>query len=624
MLIKKQIFLLQIIKRLETKKMRLLTIYFVFLLTVLLPIGAMAQDSLYKSKSAPSKMKMVTKDLKKSLEVNDEAQIAKNYERLANEFLSKSDLPKAEEYFKKAITSYSKLKMADDKTRVTRSLAKVQESQKDYKSAISNYEVAGAMAEDKSLEKINTNDANRLRSAASPVVQEDYVNSNIELLKKEKKSEEVSDAFIQKAENSLQQKNKEVAIESYKQAIAYAKGKPAAIIKINNEIAKVYASENQFDKAIGINEKLLAEAKTKQDFTTQIKQLQSLSALYFQKEEPNKAVEVLKEAFNLALKKGNSAEAKKSLSALIEYYNKKGNNKESLALYGQFLQNFDQLIHSDTTLIDAKTFQVSEDKIRQLEKEKSLKDELITRKNTFNYFLLGAVALLLLLFAWIVKSLFKIKTKNKEIALQSLRREMNPHFIFNSLNSVNQFIAENKEREANKYLTSYSNLMRNTMENSNKDFITLDNELEQLKKYLELEHLRFQDKFDFKISVDPELDAERTMVPNMIVQPHLENAIWHGLRYLDDKGLLQLQVQLANGKVVIRIDDNGIGLTKSQELKTSNQKTHESRGMSNTKERISLLNELYKKNISFQILEKALPETGTIVEISFPLIDKIA
>jgi len=311
------------------------------------------------------------------------------------------------------------------------------------------------------------------------------------------------------------------------------------------------------------------------------------------------------------------------LVSLTNYYNDKGNNKESVKLYNQFLQNFDQLIQSDTTLIDAKTFQVSEDRIRQLEKEKSLKDELISRKNTFNYFLLGSIGLLLLLFLWIVKALFSIKTKNKEIALQSLRREMNPHFIFNSLNSVNQFIAQNKEREANKYLTSYSNLMRNAMENSNKDFITLDNELEQLKKYLELEHLRFQDKFDFKISVDPELDPERTMVPNMIMQPHLENAIWHGLRYLDIKGLLLLQVQLRDGKVNIRIEDNGIGLTKSQELKTANQKAHQSRGMGNTKERISLLNELYKQHIAFRIYEKTLPETGTIVEIIFPLIDKI-
>jgi two-component system sensor histidine kinase YesM len=605
-------------------KMRLLTTYYLFFLCLLLPVGAMAQDSLYKSKSMPaSKISKVSKDLKKSLEVNDEGQIAQNYERLANEFLNKSDNAKAEEYFKKAIISYTKLKLTDDVTRVTRSLAKVQESQKDYKSAIKNYEVAGEISEDKSLEKINSNDANRLRSAASPVAQEGYVNSNIKLLKKENKEEEVSAAYVQKAENSLKQKNKEVAIESYNQALAYAKGKPAAIIKINNEIAKVYASDNQFEKAIDINEKLLAEAKTKKDFNTQIKQLQSLSSLYFKKEEPNKAITALKEAFDLALQKGNSAEAKKSLISLTQYYNGKGNNKESLALYDQFLQNFEQLVQSDSTLIDTKAFQVSEDKIRQLEKEKSLKDELITKTNSFNYFLLGSIGLLLVLFLWIVKTLFSIKTKNKEIALQSLRREMNPHFIFNSLNSVNQFISENKELEANKYLTSYSNLMRNTMENSNKDFITLDNELEQLKKYLELEHLRFQDKFDFKISVDPELDAERTMVPNMIMQPHLENAIWHGLRYLDAKGLLQLQVQLTNGKVVIRIDDNGIGLTKSEELKTSNQKVHESRGMSNTKERIGLLNELYKKNITFQIFEKAFPETGTVVEIVFPLIDKI-
>ncbi|PKB16522.1 histidine kinase [Flavobacterium sp. 5] len=605
--------------------MRLKGKFFTLLILVLLsPFMVIAQDSISKKKAMPvSKISKASNDLKKSLEVNDEAQIAQNYERLANEFLGKGDKSKAEEYFKKAIASYTKLKLVDDKTRVTRSLAKVQESQKDYDSAIKNYEVAGSMAEDKSVEKINTNDANRLRSVASPVVQEGYLNSNIKLLKKENKSEEVSDAFIQKAENSLQQKNKEVAIESYKQAIAYAKGKPASIIKINNEIAKVYASDNQFDKAIVINEKLLAAAKTKQDFYTQIKQLQSLSTLYFQKEEPNKAIVALKEAFTLALQKGNSAEAKSSLISLTQYYNKKGKNKESLVLYDQFLQNFDQLIQSDTTLIDVKTFQVSEDKIRQLEKEKSLKDELITRKNTFNYFLLGSIGLLLLFFAWIVKSLFAIKTKNKEIALQSLRREMNPHFIFNSLNSVNQFISENKELEANKYLTSYSNLMRNTMENSNKDFVTLDNELEQLKKYLELEHLRFQDKFDFKISVDQELDPERTLIPNMIIQPHLENAIWHGLRYLDDKGLLLLQFELVKGKVIIRIDDNGIGLTKSKELKTINQKAHESRGMSNTKERISLLNELYKKNISFKIFEKTVPERGTIVEINCPLIDKI-
>jgi len=594
------------------------------MLLLLFPIGMMAQDSIAKKKAMPvSKMSKAVISLEKSLDKNDEGKIAENYEQLANEFLNKGNNAKAEEYFKRALNSYTKLKRTEDKTRVTRSLAKVQENQKNFNSAIKNYEVAGALSKDVAEEKINLNDANRLKTQAAPVSQAVYVDSNIELLKKENKAGEVAEAYVQKAENSLKQKDKSVAIESYKNALAYAKDKPESIIKIKNEIANVYASDNQFEKAIGINEKLLAEAVTKQDFNTQIKQLQSLAALYFKKEEPKKALVSLKEAYDLASKKGNSAEAKNALSALAKYYKSNGNEKESMALYEQFFQNFDELIQSDTTLINAKTFQVTEGKIRQLEKEKSLKDELITKKNTFNYFLLGSILLLLLLFAFIVKALYSIKTKNKEIALQSLRREMNPHFIFNSLNSVNQFISENKELEANKYLTSYSNLMRDMMENSNKDFISLDKEFEQLKKYLDLEHLRFQDKFDFEITVDETLDTERVFVPNMIIQPHLENAIWHGLRYLDKKGFLKLQFRFVDGKIVVIIDDNGIGLTKSQELKTINQKVHESRGLNNTNERIGLLNELYKKNIAFEIKEKALPESGTIVQIVFPLIDTI-
>jgi tetratricopeptide (TPR) repeat protein len=591
---------------------------------LLIPIGVTAQDSLAKKKAVPSsKMSKITKSLEKSLDENDESKIAQNYEKLANEFLNNGDNAKAEEYFKKALNSYTKLKLTEDKTRVMRSLAKTQENQKNFNSAIKNYEVAGSLAKDVSEEKINLNDANRLRNSANPASQTNYVDSNIELLKKEKKSKEVTEAYVQKAQNSLELKNKKVAIESYKKALVYAKDKPESVIKIKNEMAKVYASDNQFEKAIGINEKLLAEAVTKQDFNTQIKQLQSLASLYFKKEEPQKALTSLKEAYDLASSKGNSAEAKKTLSELVQYYKAEGNEKESLTLYDQFLKNFDQLIQSDTTLINTKKFQITEGKIRQLEKEKSLKDELITKKNTFNYFLIGSVILLLVLFLFIVKSLYSIKTKNKEIALQSLRREMNPHFIFNSLNSVNQFISENKELEANKYLTSYSTLMRDIMENSNKDFIILDKEVEQLKKYLDLEHLRFQDKFDFEITVDKKLDTETLFIPNMIIQPHLENAIWHGLRYLDKKGFLHLQFQYYNEKVIVVIEDNGIGLTKSKELKTSNQKVHESRGLNNTKERIGLLNELYKKNISFAIKEKELPESGTIVEIIFPLIDTI-
>ncbi|WP_278020122.1 tetratricopeptide repeat-containing sensor histidine kinase [Flavobacterium ginsengisoli] len=604
-------------------KRHVLIVFSLLFLAFLFPQEITAQSLPEKSeKKSKAVISKTAEELSKSLDENDESKIAQNYEKLANDFLSKGDNAKAEEYFKRALNSYTKLKLTEDKTRVTRSLAKVQENQKNFDSAIKNYEAAGSLTKDASEEKINQNDANRLRNQSNPASQTNYVDSNIELLKKDKKVAEVSEAYVQKAQNSLQLNDKAVAIESYKKALKYAKDKPEEV-KIKNEIAKVYVADNQFDKALAINEKLLADAKTNNDFTTEIKQLQSLASLYFEKKEPEKAISSLKEAYNLSFQKGNSSEARKSLSSLIKYYKTKGEDKESMALYEQFFDNFEQLIKSDTTLIDAKTFQVTEDKIRQLEKEKVLKDELISKKNSFNYFLLGSIGLLLLLFFFIVKALYSIRIKNKEIALQSLRREMNPHFIFNSLNSVNQFIAENKELEANKYLTSYSNLMRNMMENSNKDFISLDKEVEQLKKYLDLEHLRFQDKFDFEIVVDESLDTERVFVPNMIMQPHLENAIWHGLRYLDKKGFLSLRFEYKNGKINVIIDDNGIGLTKSRELKTTNQKIYESRGLNNTKERIDLLNELYKKDISFTISEKEEPKSGTIVQIVFPLIDKI-
>lgn len=600
---------------------------FVFL-SLNLTFEASAQDSIQPSttrskKAASYKISKAADDLKESLDANDEVQIAKNYEKLADGFLEKGDNAKAEEYLKKALATYTKLKRTSDRTRVTRSLAKVQESQQKVSAAIKSYEAAGAAAEEQEVIQLNRNDANRLRNINNPAAQTSFVQSNIQLLEKADKKEEVADAYVQQAQMNLQQKNKDVAIQSYEKAITYVKDQPEEVAKLKTEIAKVYASDNQFDKALEISEKLLADAKTANDFDTQIKQLQTLATIYFKKNEPEKAIQCLQQAYHLALQQGETDEVKNSLLQLLQYYKTHGKDKESIALYDDFFQNFDKLIRNDSSLIDEKTFQVTEEKIRQLEKEKALKDELIAKKNTFNYVLLGSLLLLLLLVGLIVKALYSIKTKNKEIALQSLRREMNPHFIFNSLNSVNQFISQNKELEANKYLSSYSHLMRNMMENSNKDFISLSNEIEQLKKYLNLEHLRFQDKFDYQIVVDDALDTETTLVPNMLIQPHLENAIWHGLRYRETKGLLLLKFELNRGKVSVIVDDNGIGLTESAALKTRNQKVHQSRGVTNTKERINLLNELYKTNIGFSITEKNSGTTGTIVTLTFPLLDKV-
>jgi LytS/YehU family sensor histidine kinase len=198
---------------------------------------------------------------------------------------------------------------------------------------------------------------------------------------------------------------------------------------------------------------------------------------------------------------------------------------------------------------------------------------------------------------------------------------MNPHFIFNSLNSINQFIANNNELAANQYLTRFSTLMRRVMENSKDDFVLFSKEAELLENYLQLEKSRFPDKFDYSIRIDDAILAdEDAHIPGMLVQPHLENAIWHGLRYIDEPGFLQLSFTKKGNNVEVIIEDNGIGIAESKRMKTENQKKRSGRGISNTMERIRILNELYDQHIKCTVEDKSAPGRGVKVMLVVPLL----
>jgi two-component system sensor histidine kinase YesM len=593
----------------------------IVLLAMFFPLVMMAQDSI-KTKVNKSSVSKKAKEVEQTLSKSNPENTADKYVELANELDKKGDYAKAEDYLKRALPIYQKQKNKDKIASTTRSIAQIQEKQRKFKEAIFNYQSASEEAVEVGYSKVNSNDASRLQNT-NPRVQADYLESNIKILEKEGKKEEAAEAYKQKAVVDLKSENKEMAIENYEKAIAVSKDKPEEVLKIKSEISKVYASENNLDKAIEITKNTISEAEKIGSVSQQIEQQQTLTDLYFKNENQDDAIVLLEKTYNLALKNGRTFDAKKAMLALSDYYREKGNQAKAIELYDKFLNDFDRMIQADSSLVDAKIFQVTEEKIKQLEKERALKDELITKKNKFNYVLIGSVILMLILLGWIAKALFSIKTKNKKIALQSLRREMNPHFIFNSLNSVNQFIAQNNELEANKYLTSYSNLMRNMMETSNKDFISLANELEQIKKYLDLEHLRFQDKFVYEIVVDEKLDSDVILVPNMLIQPHLENAIWHGLRYRETKGKLKVTFAEDNQLIKVLIEDDGIGVEKSKELKTQNQKVHESRGLSNVEERINLLNDLYHQQISYTI-STGTDGNGTLVTLYFSKTTKVA
>ena len=195
---------------------------------------------------------------------------------------------------------------------------------------------------------------------------------------------------------------------------------------------------------------------------------------------------------------------------------------------------------------------------------------------------------------------------------------MNPHFIFNALNSVNSFISKNDELNANKYLARFSRLIRSILENSDHDFIPLSNEIELLQSYLELENIRFADKFKYSFEVDKNINPDEFRIPPMLIQPYIENAVWHGLRYKEKDGFLKVEIKKEESQLKVEVIDNGIGRAKSQELKTENQKKNKSKGIMNTKKRLEILNKLYKQNIELNIEDINDKQEGTKVTLLIP------
>lgn len=558
--------------------------------------------------------------LKKAVETKNESAEAESYYNIGETFFNDRNFSKSEEYFLKSKNIYEKLNDKQNLEKVIRKLAQSQENQNKLRSAQSNYQKASKIGYSKSKRSLNANDASRLSSPA-PENKAEAIQNNIQISEKENNKQDLAASYSQMADVNIENKNIPKAEENLNTAYQISKEQaPQQALAINQKLTNFYVDNKDFDKAIEAKRSVLKENFVKENSQKKVEQIQELAEIYIKKNDPKEAIVLLKNAYDIALQKGHTLEAQKSVKKLDSLYNISENTNASVQLYRDFLGKLPDLVSKDRSLVDNKILEDTEQRISQLEQEKKLKDELIRKKNIFNYSLIGVLVLLTGLIIFIFRTLKKVQIKNKKIALQSLRREMNPHFIFNSLNSVNHFIATNNELEANQYLTKFSKLMRGVMENSSEDFIPFQQELDLLQNYLALEKTRFSDKFDYEIEVDESLNTQSLKVPGMLIQPFLENAVWHGLRYRTDKGFLSLKFEKNNDSLNIFIEDNGIGIEESKKQKTEHQKSRKGRGMKNTLERIALLNDLYKQNIECKITDKK-EEPGVFVEISFKLIN---
>ncbi|HLF62859.1 MAG TPA: histidine kinase [Saprospiraceae bacterium] len=212
-----------------------------------------------------------------------------------------------------------------------------------------------------------------------------------------------------------------------------------------------------------------------------------------------------------------------------------------------------------------------------------------------------------------------------EVEMHALRAQMNPHFMFNSLNSINNFILKNDPDNASGYLTKFSRLMRLILDNSRSEWVLLENELKALELYIELEVVRFDHVFEYEIDVAPDISLGTTSIPPMLIQPYVENAIWHGLLHLKQPGgKLCIRLWRAEGQLHISIEDNGVGREEARRLKSKSATKQKSHGMKITAERIEIVNRVYNVNASVEI--KDLPgENGSVggTRVSLTLQDKI-
>lgn len=216
----------------------------------------------------------------------------------------------------------------------------------------------------------------------------------------------------------------------------------------------------------------------------------------------------------------------------------------------------------------------------------------------------------------------KMEKQLADLKLLSLRSQMNPHFIFNCLNSINRFILINDNDAASEYLTKFSRLIRKVLDNSREDKITLEKDIETLKLYIEMEKMRFIKKFDYLIQLDETLNGSEIKIQPMLIQPFVENAIWHGLMHRDSKGLLEIIIGQKDDKLYIQVKDNGIGRKQSKKIRSGLQFKHKSYGMRVTEERMEMEkyhSSFYSRSKITDLYHKDATSAGTLVEIFLPM-----
>jgi len=322
-------------------------------------------------------------------------------------------------------------------------------------------------------------------------------------------------------------------------------------------------------------------------------------------------------------------EIQRSHEALAEIYREIGDFKNALKHYRLERQAADKLYKQDNMNLiamleaDSKNEQIA-NRILMLEREKEISELQATQSRYFNIGL-GIFLIVLILVSLLFIRQNKIKNEHRNTLLEQklLRLQMNPHFIFNALSSIHSLMNPADVDRASRYLGNFSRLLRSTLESSREDYILLEEEISAIRNYLELQCMRFENKFKYTIDVDPRINLDAAIIPPMLIQPFIENAIEHGIRNKQDEGHVNIRFRLEENKIICEIEDDGIGREKAWETTYTKKGKHKSLATEIIRDRINILNRKFRQKIALDITDLrpgSNRASGTLVRLDLPYI----
>ncbi len=395
---------------------------------------------------------------------------------------------------------------------------------------------------------------------------------------------------------------------------------------VYNDIGSVYKKTGDTEKAMEEYRMSMQLAKENNNKSATASAMNNMAQLYILAGKYDSANFYASQSLKYSIEIGSLQSQNEAHEVLSTVYEKQNKFQPALNEYKQFIAARDSLLNNE------KKQEITRKEMKfEAEKKEAVLNaehtaEIKQQKTVRNATIAGALILLCgAIFSFVFykrkrdavakQEQAELKAEIGDIEMKALRAQMNPHFIFNSLNSISDYIAKNNTKLADEYLSKFAKLMRLILENSEKKEVLLAEDLKALELYMQLESLRMNNKFTYEIKVDDAIDKENTIVPPLILQPFVENSIWHGIAQKQGQGKIIVQIKKEGSMINCSVEDDGIG-RKEAALNASASGNKKSLGMKITRERIDLLNKTKNSEAAVQLSDL---QQGTKVEVMLPL-----